>query len=579
MKKKVINTIITFIIVIHSNILLGQINQKSKIYSQKDFEKNKVFQDTYHLWWYKNKWFPSANDTLPYFVDDRKYKGIINYGVKFHSKDYRVFDFTEDINMYFLNVAFEKCTFSPRDSIIEIEGYITGGWSDKSSKGWNGTKNNIDVFIGEKRDTINLLYYKNIVNAEKVESRLNNKVIEDFVVLDSFPSFYFKNQSHYRTQPDGKRFFKIKGKVNKNTILAFGSRTCYSEIFEIGSMVFLPKKNNAKKKIETADLLFKPIIIKNKLVSDIEKQKEAEKNINYYTYTEKAENYILRNQYAKAKETYILLAKEYKTIYARDIHNAIRCAILSRDHKSAFTLSEKLAAKGVGLSYFNAQIFSSLKKNTNWENFTIRYDSIYKINQNKLHSNLNQKLKILVDEDQNDYGLATRKDPKVLFETTERVTGKLINLLEQEGFPSEEKIGIFVKNDTSLVFSPRYYVLIQHAIRQKPSNLKTLNQLLDKSIEAYEYDSKRSVNNVMDSNPCFHIYKGSLYNSKSCKNNDLMLKKMLFMFNNPHSFIIHNGDFIVVSADKENPEETDKYYEEHFNFIIKLTDNWEFYED
>ncbi|WP_169338374.1 hypothetical protein [Psychroserpens burtonensis] len=51
------------------------------------------------------------------------------------------------------------------------------------------------------------------------------------------------------------------------------------------------------------------ILINNKLVTDIEKEKAASNEINYYTYTEKAENYILRRQYGKAKKTYLAFSK------------------------------------------------------------------------------------------------------------------------------------------------------------------------------------------------------------------------------------------------------------------------------
>ena len=74
--------------------------------------------------------------------------------------------------------------------------------------------------------------------------------------------------------------------------------------------------------------------------------------------------------------------------------------------------------------------------------------------------------------------------------------------------------------------SPSYNVLISHAIQQKPQNLNILNELLSKSEKILEYDNKRSPNNVFQHNSCLHIYKGNLYNSKSCGANDVMIKKM-----------------------------------------------------
>ncbi|WP_157588870.1 hypothetical protein [Psychroserpens burtonensis] len=281
----------------------------------------------------------------------------------------------------------------------------------------------------------------------------------------------------------------------------------------------------------------------------------------------------------RLKKHILLLANEYKYIYARDIHNAIRSAILARDFENAFFWGEKLATKGIDLSYFKSKIFSKLRKNANWKNFSAKFNSIYQETQSNKNNNLKEQIEQLVEEDQADYGLENRKNPKILYETTLKITDKLVDLLRKEGFPSEEKIGAYIKNDTTLIVSPDYNVLIRHALQQKPENLKTLNDLLDKSIEAVEYDNKRSPNNIFLHNSCFHIYKGNLYNSKSCGANDLMVQKMVFMFKNPNNFIIYNDNYVVTEYNKENPEEYDKYYNENYNFIMKITDNWEFYMD
>lgn len=556
----------------------GQIQTKNRTYYQRDFEKNKAFEKTYHLWWSKDNWGPIVKDTIPYFVDDRNYKGIINYGVEFKSKDFRLFNYFESLTMFLLKVEIEKCKFNSKDSLIELEGFVDGGWGEKAKYGKDEPKNYIDVFIGKKTDTITKCYYNAAVNGDRIETTLSKKIIDENFVLDSFPSFYFKNPTYYRLASKGKRSFKIKAKINKNSILAFGGSSCYSEIFDIGSMVFIPNKNKNNKIRKKDNKKYVDILINNKLVADIEKEKAADNEISYYTYTEKAENYILRKQYANAKETYLILNKEYKTLFARDIHNAIRCAVLSRDYENAFFWGEKLANKGINICYFDASIFNNLKKNSDWKKFTIRFDSISNESKKRININLKLELEQLLEEDQSDYGLANRKDSKTLYETTVRVTDKLIELLKKEGYPSEEKIGVCTKNDTTLIFAPSYNVLIRHAIQQKPKNLNILNKLLSKSEDTLEYDSKRSPNNVFIHNSCFHIYKGNLYILKSCVENDLMVRKMKFKFKNPNNFIIYNDNYVISEYNKENPEEYDKYYNDNYNFIMKLTDDWEFYE-
>lgn len=582
MKRTILQLLIFILNIFLTFSVFGQSIRYKNSYYQQNFERNKIYDQTYALWKYNNRWVLRKNDTLsfPYFVDDRNYKGLINYGVSFTSKDYRTFNYWEGLHMHFLNVEIERASFNSNDSIVEIEGYVSGGWGDLANKMLNddNIENTIDVFLGEKTDTIKHCFYRRFVNEESIEVRLNNTEIDETTILDTFPAFYFKNGSHFQTSSDGRRAFKIKGKISNNTLLVFGGQNCYSEIFDLGSMVYKPNKNKKKPLKQREKAAYKTLIVNNVLVSDMEKEKLKSKEINYYTYTEKAENYILKRQYALAKESYIVLNKEYKTIYARDIHNAIRCAILSRDYKNAFYFGKKLAQKGIEKKYFNAKIFNALRKNIEWNHFITDYDSLYKENQSKRNMLLKQQIEGLVAEDQADYGLENRKESAVLYETTERVTDKLIDLLNREGFPSEEKIGAYTKNDTILISSPDYNVLIRHAVQQSPKKLASLSEILEKSYDVNEYDKKRSTNHRGFVNACLHVYKGNLYDNKSCGNNDLVIRKIKFMFNNPNNFIIDQGDFIVTEYNKEHPEKYNKFYEENFNFITKLTDDWEFYE-
>lgn len=562
------------------NLSFGQNYPKYKAYNQSDFEKNKVFNEVYSLRIDKNNLGPQEDSTF-YFIDARNYKGIINYGVTFRSKNHRNFHFLEYLSMCFLKIEISKCNYNQKDSIINIEGFVSGNWDWGSNQLIQGKKmkSNIDIFLGKKTDTIRAYYLGKTVNRDSVEVKFHNKEANEFTVLDTFPAFYFKKYSHHRTSTQyGRLPFKISGKVTKNTLLAFGSWSTYSEIFDLESMIYYPEKNQQKKVIKKEELDCRPIITNNRLVSDIEKEKTQKQEIIYYTYTQNAENYILARQYVKAKEQYNLLNQNYPILFARDIHNAVRCAILSRDFKTAFLWSEKLALKGIELSYFNSKIFSGMRKNPEWKSFSIKYDSVSKLTKRNWNLKLKKGLDDLLDEDQADYGLENRKSPKALYETTERVTGKLIDLLKKEGFPSEERIGSSVIRDTVLISFPDFNVLILHAVQQNPKNLNDLKELLDKSSAAFEYDSKRSSNNNNQFDSCFRIYKGNLYNSKSCGRNDIEVRKISFKFSNANGFIMDYGNFVIEAYDAKNPKAADDYYTKNYNLIMKLTDDWEFYD-
>lgn len=42
-------------------------------------------------------------------------------------------------------------------------------------------------------------------------------------------------------------------------------------------------------------------------------------------------------------------------------------------------------------------------------------------------------------------------------------------------------------------------------------------------------------------------------------------------------FFIYTENYIITEYDKESPEAYDKYYNENFNYIMKISDDWEFY--
>lgn len=558
-------------------LIAQQKPQTLKTFTQKDLNAYQFDKNKYDLRTKRSFYLRTEADTASYFLDPSEYKGILNYGVDFAARDKKVFTFIENYFVYYTDVVFEKFAFSPTDSIVEMEGQIVGGWNSADFKG-KPPADVVEISVGELQKKA-FVFTFDIFNPEKIITTYKGEEKKENFPLDKLNSMVFYKLNFRKNLPAGMPF-KARFKVDKNSVLSIGKLDCFTHFYNIGEMIYTkqPKKGVVIPKRKDDAARFVKIIENNVQVNDPKSQIKAV-TPPYYQLTEKAETYILTRQYAKAKETYALLAKDYPTLFARDIHNAVRVAILSRDVKTAFWWSEKLAAKGIDLPYFNAKIFDAMRKNPQWKPFQIKYDSINKTAKNQWNANLKQQVTDLLNEDQADYGLENRKDSTILYETTERVTDKFIALLQKEGYPSEEKIGAFTRNDTTLVQSPEFTVIIRHAIQQKPKNLKLLNEILDKSYANLEFDSKRSTANRMFPNSCFHIYKGNLYNSKSCSyNNDVMVKKMVFMFNNPHRFILDNGDYIISEYNKESPEEWDTFYENNFNLVMKLTDDWEFYE-
>jgi len=569
--------VILFGYLLVSNFLLFSQNESKMIksFGQQDFNNYRVKPNQYNFWWHKHthKWFPKK-DTLAYFVDDRGYKGILNYGIKIALVDRKNYYLTENHKMYYLNIYVKKCKFNPKDSIVEIEGVITGGISNKY------TKNNVSIFLGKKKDTVNKLYLDYLHDQKEFIVTKKGEKVTNHIVLDSFPSFYMYDYVYKKTNYGEKRSFIIKGKVDENSLIVFGVESSFSEIFDIGKMIYAVKnhrKNNNKHK-KNPSAQFKVIIQNNKQISNKESLLKPDL-LNYYKIAEKAEKYILRKQYGKAKQEYDLLIKERKYIFARDIHNAIRCAILARDVKKAIFWCEKIALKGVSLAYYNDAIFDKIKKNALWKIFVKKHKLLNDKFKKGLNHTLINGINILVAKDQNSYGGKDNQLERV--KITESIDAELVKLIKEEGFPSEEKIGIALSQDNLVVKTmPKYFVLFVHSYKINNNRVSDLKKMIINWTEKFEYDFGRDNLGVYkkNGNTCLQIYKGNLYNNKTCDLNTVQIKKITFTFHNQYNFIIDRGEYAIMPYEAKNEINDDIFIKEQFDLVKKLTDDWFFYE-
>ncbi len=567
------------------NSIYAQKDIKESVkFTQEEFDNNKIDSDTYNFWWYKSEymWFPK-NDTIPYFVDDRQYKGLVNYGLEFSLIDRTNVTFLETLEMHRLNININDCSFNPNNNIIEIKGSVTGGWPNGYHFWFKKRENNVDVFIGEKRDTIKPLFLNYLFDPKTHVTTYNGKRIFNHIALDSFPSFYIDNYEHFRTDEGNTRTFRIKTKIDKNSLLIFGLGYSYAEIFDIGKLVFdinasRKRKNQRKEKTinkHTTTIIRNNIQLLNK---DVSSKPE------YFEIVEQAENFILKKQYAKAEQLYNKFLTENRYVFARDMHNAVRCAVFSRDYDTAIIWCKKLALKGVPLSYFDAKIFDRIKKLKMWNDFLSHFDDIHEKYKEGLNLTLINSLRELVEMDQKDYIKNSKGqiEASELLTTTEYIDGKLIDLIKKEGFPTEEKIGVEIsKNGHGIKTSPMFFVLFIHSYQKNSNRLGEIKKIMNIASKNFEYDSFRDNLNIVKigGNTCLKIYKGNLYNSKSCRfKNELQLKKVIFKFNNQHGFLIDDGEYLVLPFEHKNEEEDEKYLKERFDFVQKLTDDWFFYE-
>jgi len=560
---------------------------------QRDIKTYKINSGIYNFWSHNSNWGNKRGakkvDTLPYFIDEKEYKGLVNYGLECFMVDKSRCIFSkENFKMYFLDINFEHFKFNRKDSIVNIKGTVRKGWNEKDhlvikNKGWIDS-NNVNIYIGEKKDTISKLYYEPWLlnnSPDKFIFTLKKERIKDFVVLDSFPAFYMKNYVYYETNAGSDRQFEISAKVNANSILTFGLEFCYSEIFEIGKLVFDTKdvrrnkrKKRQKEEIVNSDFKF---IIRNDVQELYKNNITPKEKTLYYKITETAEDYLVKRQYGKANFEYKKLLKNNHYTFARDIHNAVRTAVISRDYETTISWCEKLILKGIPLSYFNTKLFDKLRKTAYWSEFLLKLPLLKEQHIKGLNQTLITGLEELVAMDQKDYARHAKGEfeRSKLYDTTERVNDELIKLLLQEGFPTEEKIGVKMLNDSIPRTSPEYFVLIAHANQANGTRLGELKKIISKSVQNRLYDSTRSnLSELMDIETCFTLYKGNLYYDKSC---GLVNKKQLqlidFSFNNKFGFIIDVGRFAIIAYNKKSEIEDEIFLKEGFNFVKKITDD------
>lgn len=557
--------------IIYASIFGQTKNKDIVVLAQNDFDVLKIAENKYNFWWHRNKniWFPGS-DTIPYLVNDSQYKGLLNYGLKYQAKDRKNFVFSEDLIMYKINVRIETFNFYPKDSIAEIIGNITGGWPNNK----RNHKNDVNIFIGNLKDTLKIKYLDFLFDPKKIKISYKGKEIFKNIPLDTFPAKYLHSYKHLKTNHGSTRRFNLKFKVGKNTFLVFSASSCYSEIYNLGSLNFHKIINGEniksfkKKKRFNSITIINDNIHKNKSFN-IQAKREKPK---YYVITERAENYILSRKYGLAKKEYNQLFKMEGYVFARDIHNAIRCAIKARDYDSAIAWCEKLVLKGIELDYFNDKIFNPIKNKKKWNLFKSKFETLHIEYEKGKNLQLIEGITKLVEEDQFLYS----KDdlsPHHKAKKTQLIDKKFLKLIENEGFPTEEKIGVPFSQNTGF-FNIPYLVLLMHSRKvQSP----ILNDVLRKNESYHDLyrSSLRSVNNAGKN--CLHVYKGKLYNRKSCGSNMSAINKLKFKFNNKYNFLIDLGNFTVIPYEKNTEEEDERHLRENFHYVEELTSDWDFY--
>lgn len=280
----------------------------------------------------------------------------------------------------------------------------------------------------------------------------------------------------------------------------------------------------------------------------------------YYKMIDQAENHILLEEYLISSEIYESSFKVHTNMFATDLYNALLCNIYLKNWKACGIWSSRLIRKGIKKDFFNSNLFADFKKSKEWSNVNKKFAE-YEENLNTVYK---KQLDSLLVEDQKVYcsipsGDISYEDAKVNTVTIEQ---KFSNLIYKYGFPTEEKVGIHIYNDTLISFVPTFYALIRHGYQSGNSQLIAH---FNKALISGEMDRKLAVTNAQDQNK-YVLYGGSMYKKKSkdmTKEDVFCERKLNFIDKNEGKGFVIYADFVNYSnfVDETSVEIFHKMYD------------------
>lgn len=154
----------------------------------------------------------------------------------------------------------------------------------------------------------------------------------------------------------------------------------------------------------------------------------------YYPKINQAESFIVRKDYRKALITYNMVFNNTTNFFAKDIYNALICSLLLKKNVNAKKFLNLLLIKGVDIHFLmKIPILNTFIKNNNRE----IYDRLKPISKD---STLIKFLEILEKKDQEVRQIGVKLDCPLWVSDSSNAQS-LINVINDIGFPNEDKIG------------------------------------------------------------------------------------------------------------------------------------------
>ncbi|AKD02497.1 hypothetical protein POKO110462_12300 [Pontibacter korlensis] len=186
----------------------------------------------------------------------------------------------------------------------------------------------------------------------------------------------------------------------------------------------------------------------------------------YHPVINHAELRVVKGKYEEALQAYEQAFASVPSPFARDYYNAAICAVLLQDRRKTFNYLENLVEKGVSLEYLEQQpVLDSLQETRKWRRFAKKYPK----RRHKFDQKLNKELRADLDElyAQDQYFRQAKGGWRVHGDTIRKIeaanTLKLLNWIEEYGYPGEDLIGVA---DT-LEQLPRFSIVIRRQTKAR----------------------------------------------------------------------------------------------------------------
>ncbi|MEM5564193.1 hypothetical protein WNY78_03725 [Psychroserpens sp. AS72] len=277
------------------------------------------------------------------------------------------------------------------------------------------------------------------------------------------------------------------------------------------------------------------------------------KNQTYDDLVLKAEKQLLIKEFDSAN-TYFNGAFSLKSkMLAFDMNNALVLTIKTKDWNQALIWSERLAKKGVSLPYFKKNSFKTFHETEQWEQFIGAFESYRSYFENHSDKEMTDSLEILMDIDQQAYCLLPSKkiDLSNVFDKTVFLDSLLSRLINNKGFPYEEKVGVIVFDDSLISPVIKFHGLYRHSY-QANSNL--VKSILSDAVENGDLKKALYENSLIGDNMDYALVDCKIYESKFAKQSSIenFFKEKLIFQNSSDTDFKFYAPLSIFSFDSES---------------------------